>query len=65
MAELQEPDLDRLEYIAGVLAELKRMAETGRIPTLTYYLGMAQMEALELLDRKATLDGGNERNAIA
>ncbi|TCD14479.1 hypothetical protein [Oricola cellulosilytica] len=65
MAELQQPDLDRLEYIAGMLAELRGMAEEGQLPSISYYLGMAQMDALELLDRLTELDSRDERNAVA
>lgn len=67
-AEVMMPDSrnDNLEYIAEMLAELRRMPEGEHAATLAYLLEMAFLEAHELLnDNKPSGDGPDKRDAVA
>lgn len=48
-------------YIAGLTAEMVRLARNNKLPVLAYLLDIARMEALERCGRSS--DGGTERIA--
>ena len=50
--ETSQDNAGQLDYLTSLIAELRHIAEQGEMPTLAYYLGMAQMEAAELLARE-------------
>jgi hypothetical protein len=66
VAERSTDDAERLEYLACMIAELRVMAEASCLPTLTYFLEMAQMEAQDNLLRKTgSAAAGDKRDAVA
>ncbi|WP_421859057.1 hypothetical protein [Oricola sp.] len=50
--ETSQDNAGQLDYLTSLIAELRQIAEREEMPTLAYYLGMAQMEAAELLARE-------------
>lgn len=65
--ETAQDDGDRLEYLVDMIAEMQRLAYAGNMPTLVYFLGMAHIEAQDLLRRPSGSGGreGNERYPVA
>ncbi|MCI5075820.1 hypothetical protein [Oricola sp.] len=66
VAETRLTDQDRLEYVGKMLAELRRLANAERHPTLTYFIDMAYLEAMDLAnENERSGRGGDERDAVA
>ncbi|MFZ2101324.1 MAG: hypothetical protein WAU86_12245 [Oricola sp.] len=66
MAEIRQADLDRLEYVSTMLAELRRMAACENCGTLSYLIEMAYLEAREVIERDdASGRRGDKRDAVA
>lgn len=66
MPESRATGADRIEYVADMLMELRRMPDGDRHALLVCLLEMALIEARELLnDNKSTGGGSDERDAVA